>query len=111
MRQQFENGDIAAEPAEDRRELDSDGSASHHGYRLRDFLQMDCLIARDDALSVDRNTRHAPRLRTRRDNDVAARVQRLCLTVVNIDAAVANEARGSLNPFDLVLLEQEFDAL
>src|SRR5262249_42741051 len=106
-----EDRDIAAEAAEDRSELDADRAAAHHSDRLRNFLQMDRLVTRDDALAVDRNAWYAPRLRTGRDDDVPSRVQRLRLTVVNIDAPVANEPRGSLNAFDLFFLEEEFDAL
>ena len=53
-RQQLEDRDLAAEAAEDRRELHADGAAAHDGDRLRDLLQVDGLVARDDALAIDR---------------------------------------------------------
>src|SRR6185437_2910019 len=45
-REEFDEGDVAAEAAEDRRELDADGAAAHDRDRLGDGLESDRLVAR-----------------------------------------------------------------
>ena len=71
----------------------------------------DRFVARDDALAIDLDARHAARRRSGRDDDLLARAQRLRLALEDIDAAVAGQPRRPLDPVDLVLLEQELDAL
>ena len=73
--------------------------------------RMDRLVARDDALAIDLDAGHAARRRSGRDDDLLARAQRLRLAFEDVDAAVARQPRRALDPVDLVLLEQELDAL
>ena len=42
---------------------------------------------------------------------ISLRLERLLLALDDLDPALAGERRGALDPVDLVLLEQELDAL
>ena len=110
-RQQFDNRHLAAEAAEDRRELHADGAAAQDHDRFGHFLQVDGFVAGDDARAIDRDPRNAPRRRSGRDDDFLAREQRLGVAFEHVDAALSRQARRALDPVDLVLLEQELDAL
>ena len=74
-------------------------------------LQPDGFVAGDDARAIDFDPRHAARRRPGRDDDFLARRERLVLAVGHFDPALAGEPRRALDPVDLVLLEQELDAL
>ncbi len=108
-RQQLDDRDVAAEAIEDRRELHADGAAAHHGDRLRHFREMDRLVARDDVRLVDRDAGHAPRRRTGGDDDLL-RQERAGVGAGHLDTALADQARRSFHPGDLVLLEEILDA-
>ena len=110
-RQQLQDRHVAAEAPEDRRELDAHRAAADDGDRLGHFAQADRFVARDDAPAIDLDARHAPRRRSGRDDDLLPRAQRLRLAFEHVDAAVAGQPRRAFDPVDLVLLEQEFDAL
>src|SRR5206468_10318291 len=106
-----DNRHVAAEAAEDGCELDPDGAAAHDRDRPGHVAQTDRLVARNDAFAVDLDARDAARRRTRRDDDLLPRAQRLLLAFEHIDPAVARQACRPLDPVDLVFLEQELDAL
>src|SRR5471030_198189 len=71
---------------------------------------MNRFVTRDDVRLVERDARHASRRRTGRDDDLA-RLKRARLSAGHLNASLAGETRGAFDPFDLVLLEQKFDAL
>src|SRR5262245_21940233 len=58
-RKQLNDRDLAAEPPEDRSELDADGTAPHDRDRLRHVLQPDRFVAGDDSLAIEFDSRHA----------------------------------------------------
>jgi hypothetical protein len=72
--------------------------------------QMDRFITGDDPLVIDLDARHAARCRSGGDDDLA-RLERLLFPVGDLDRAAAGEPGRPLDPGDLVLLEQELDAL
>ena len=111
-RQQLDDGDFAAVALEDRGELDADRAAAHDGDRLRDVGQVDGFVAEDDLLAVDLDAGHAARRRAGGDDDFLGRGQGLLGAVVqrDFDALLAGQARGALDPVDLVLLEEHLDA-
>ena len=109
-REQLENRHVAAEPPENRRELDADRAASHDRDRFRHLTQGDRFVARNDASAIDLDAGNAPRRRTGRDDDLPARAQRLPVAFEDVDAAVAGQPRRAFDPVDPVLLEQELDA-
>ncbi len=108
-RQQLDNRDLAAEPAEDGRELDADRAAPQDDDRLRNVLQPDRFVTRDDPFAVDGDPGDAPRLRAGRDDDLARRGEDLRLAVGDFDPALARQAAAALDPIDLVLLEEKLD--
>ena len=61
--------------------------------------------------AIDLDARHAARRRSGGDDDFLAGAQRLRVAFEHLDAAVAGQARGALDPVDLVLLEEVLDAL
>ena len=77
---------------------------------------MNGFVAEDDGLAVDGNARHATRRRSGGDDDLVGRGEGLPGAIVQRDldtllaALQAGEARGALEPLDLVLLEQHLDA-
>ena len=109
-RQQLEDGDLRAEAVEDRAELHADRAAAENHHRLRHFLQVNGLVARDDPASVDLDPWHAARLRAGGDDDLL-RLELLLLLAGHGDLAVAEQARRALDPRDPVLLEQVLDPL
>ena len=87
-RQQLEDRHVAAEAAEDRRELDADRAAAHDGDRRRHFRQVDRLVARDDPLAIDRDAGHAARRRSGGDDDLRRARKRLRVAFEHVDPAV-----------------------
>src|SRR5262249_35010126 len=68
--------------------------------------------ARDDARAIDLDAREAAGLRAGRHDDLGGLQQPpVPVGVVNVDRALPSKPRRSLDPFDLVLLEEEFDPL
>jgi hypothetical protein len=69
-------------------------------------------VAEDDALAVRRNSGHAARRGSGRDNDFLLRRQRARGSVAkrNLDAGFSGEARRPFHPLDFVLLEEQLDA-
>ena len=109
-RQQLDDRHLAAEAAVDRRELHADRAAAHDHQRLRHLLQVNRFVARDDPLVIDLHGRHAARRRPGGDDDLL-RLERLLVALEDVDLALAHQPRGPLDPVDLVLLEEELDAL
>jgi hypothetical protein len=109
--QQFDNRHVTAEGSEDRSELDAYRAGAEDHDRLRHLLERDRLVARDDASSIDLHAGYGPWLRARGDHDLLLRAKRLRLLAGHLDVAVAEEARRPLDPVDLVLAEEELDAL
>ena len=60
-RQQLDDRHVAAEAAEDRRELDADRAAAHDRRSTSGLLHVDRLVAGDDALAIDLDSGHAAR--------------------------------------------------
>src|SRR5262245_40900286 len=110
-REQLDDRDVAAEAAEDGRELDAHRAAPHDDDRLGDRLHVHRFVAGDDALAIELNAGHAARLRARGDDDFLLRAQRLLGAVGDLHAALAGQPARALDPVDLVLLEQELDAV
>src|SRR6185436_11119673 len=71
---------------------------------------MNRFVARNDSRVIDLDSRNAARRGSRRDDDLF-RFERLLFAVDDRDLSAAAELRGPLDPGDLVLLEQELDAL
>src|ERR1700682_6691535 len=72
---------------------------------------MDRLVARDDSRAIDLDPWHAARSGTGRNNDLLTSAERLPFALEDVHAAVPGQPGGAFDPVDLVLLEQEFDAL
>ena len=85
-RQQLDDGHLAAEAAVDRRELDADGAAAHDDQRLRNLLEVNRLVAGDDARVIDLDARHAARRRAGRDDDLL-RLERLLVALEDFHLA------------------------
>ena len=83
--------------------------------RLRHLGEVNRLVARDDALAIDLDARDAARRRAGRDNHVPAGMKHLRVALEHLHArraaGLTHEPRCPFDPFDLVLLEQELDAL
>ena len=110
-RQQLDNRHLAAEAPEDRRELHADRAAAEDDHRLRHFAQRDRFVARDDALAIDLDARHASRHRAGRDDDFLGRREALLVAFDDVDRSAAGDGRGAFDPLDFVFLEEELDAL
>ena len=111
--QQLEDRHITAEAAENARELHADRAASENRNRGRHRTQTNGLIAGDDAHPVDGDTGDAPRRRAGGDDDLFARAQRLLLAIDDVHSlplALSRQPCCSLDPVDLVLLEEKLDA-
>src|SRR4029077_2470329 len=91
-------------------ELHADRAASHDHQGLRHVAKLTRFVARDDATAIDLHTRHAATGRAGRDDALLARAQSLRVAFEDIDAAVAGQTGRSLDPVDLVFLEEELDA-
>jgi hypothetical protein len=68
-------------------------------------------VARNDAGAIDLDARHAAGHRSGCDDDVPARAECPRIPFVDLHPTVTGQPRGSLDPVDLVLLEQELDPL
>ena len=111
-RQQLEDRDLAAEAAEDRRELDADGAAAEDRDRLRAprcrWIASSLVMMRVRSISMPGTLRGAEPVATM----ISLRARSVCVVALeHVDAAVARQPRRALDPVDLVLLEQELDAL
>ena len=101
------HGDLGAEPPPDRAELEADDAATDHDQVPGHLRPVPARRSRiDDPLLVDLDTRQRGHRRAGGDDDIL----RAHGAVADLDRVGALEARVALQPLDLVLLEQEFDA-
>src|SRR3954451_983130 len=107
--QQFDNRDLAPEAAENRSEFDANRATSKDHDRLWNLAKADRFVARDDPLAIDLDPGHAPRLRSRGDDDLLPGNEGLPVALRDLDVAFAGEPPGPLDPVDLVLLEENLD--
>ena len=110
-RQQLDDRHLAAEAAEDRRELHADRAAAENDHRLRHLAQRDGFVARDDPLAIDLHARNASRHGSGGDDDFSRRREALLVAFDDVDLSAPGDRRSAFDPFDLVLLEQKLDAL
>jgi hypothetical protein len=107
--------DLRSEGGEDVGELTADGARADDDDRLGRFLEEQRLVGGDDGLLVqlEPDLRQPLHARAGGDDDGLLRVVLLLLPVgrLHADGVLAGELRGALDPGDLVLLEQELDAL
>ena len=112
LRQHFDDGGLGAETREDRSELASHRAGADDEHRLRHFLQQKNVIGVDDALAVGLDVRQVARHRAHGQNDVLRRQAPGLLSFGDdFDDAAIGDASEAGEAFDLVLLEQELDAL
>ena len=76
--QQLNQGDVAAEPAEDGRELDTDRARSKNHQRLWYFAQVYRFVAGDDSSAVEHDIWNAARRGSRSNDDVSCRQASAC---------------------------------
>ena len=98
---------LRAEPPPHRAELEPDHAAADHDHALGHLRQLERAGGIDDPLLVDLDAGQRSHRRAGGDDDVL----RAHGAVADLDRVGALEARAALQPFDLVLLEQELDAL
>ena len=110
--EELDKGDLAPVALEDRRELDTDRAASHDRDALRDFVQVNGFVAEDDLLAVNLDPGNAARRRAGGNHQLLRCGQRLLVTILqgHLDVLASGQARGALDPVDLVLLEEHLDA-
>ncbi|MNV23794.1 hypothetical protein D3C71_1148300 [compost metagenome] len=110
----FNNGDLRAEARPDRTELEADHAAADNDQLFRNLGKGDRAGGGNDDvfIDIDLNARNAGNIRTRGDDDVLG-FDFLCLTLVigDGDLAGGNHLAGALEGIDLVLLEQEGNAI
>ena len=98
-----------------RRKIDANSTPTAPLPRMAiDFgtsLQVDRLIARDDALAIDLHAGHAARRGTGGDHDLARGAQALRFAIGDVHLPAPGDPRRALDPFNLVLLEQKLHAL
>ena len=104
--EKFDHRDLGAEPPPHRAELEPDHAAADHDQVLGHLRQLQRAGRIDDPLLVDLDARQRSDRRAGGDDDVL----RAHRAVADLDRVRAFEARVALEPFDLVLLEQELDA-
>ena len=105
----FDHGDIAAQSRIDRAELEPDHARADHHHRGGDLAQSQRAGRIDDdaRVIVHRHALERRRHRTGRDDDVLGLVD----GIADADLACRLDHAPALEPVDLVLLEEEFDAL
>ena len=116
-RQELDDRDLDAERAIERRELDADRAGAEHDERLRLRGQGHRLAVLDDPLAVDRDAGQRARARTGREDHVLGLERALPSSRVTSiwcgfhAPGARQQLRGARDRVDLVLLEQEADAL
>ena len=103
----FHHRHLGAKPGIDRAHFQPDHTRPDHDHRLRDFPQSQRAGRGDDGRLVHRHAGQAGGLGAGGDDDGF----RLMHLVPDLDLACGGDAAPALQPGDLVLLEQEFDAL
>ena len=104
-----------SEGVEDVGELAADRAGADDHDRLRRLLEDERLVGRDDGrlVQLEADLRQTADAGTGRDDDGFLRVVLLVLAVDRLDRddVLAGKRSGPLDPRDLVLLEEELDAL
>jgi hypothetical protein len=106
--EEFHHGDLRAEPAPDRTELETDDAGAHHQQLARHLVQGQRAGGRHHALLVDLDALEFCDVGAGGDDDVL-RLQRFRLAVggLHFDLAGTEHFARPLIGIDLVLLEQE----
>ena len=108
----LDDGDFGAQAAPDRAEFQTDDPGADDDHALGHGGQGEGACGVDDAPLIHLHAGQPRRLRARGDDDVLGGEGLLGPVVgAHDDLARAAEPTGALDPVDLVLLEQEFDAL
>jgi hypothetical protein len=112
LREHLDERDLRAEGVEEIRELHADGAGTDDGHRLRGGLGGERLAGGHHAGAVDRQARQRARLLAGAEEDVF-RAEEFSLMLALGDLDHAGDGDGALanHVVDLVLLEQELDAL
>src|SRR6185436_17506983 len=105
-----EDRDFRPETPPDAAELQADDARPDHAEALRDRREGERPLVVADDLVVDDRVRQLPRLRPGRDDHVL-RLDRLLARLDRVAVAAALELAEAADPLDLVLLEEELDAL
>jgi len=105
--EEFDDRDLGAEPSPDRAELEADDAAADDEKPLRDFLQCKRSCRGHDLLFVDLDAGKPRDVGPRGDDDVL----RFYDPVADLNLARGLDPAFALHPLDLVLLEEELDAL
>ncbi len=109
--EEFDRDHLRAQPPPDRAELEPDHARADHQQPFRHLVQHQCAGRRHDALLVDVDTGKPRHIRAGGDDDGLA-LDHLAVPVgLDLDAAGRGDAPHALEACDLVLLEQERDAL
>ena len=108
----LDHGHLGAEAAPHGAELQADHAGADDHEALRHALELERAGGGDHDLLVDLDARQAGHVRARGDDDVL-RLEHLVRAVLgrHLDLAGGGDARGAEEGIDLVLLEQELDAL
>jgi hypothetical protein len=103
----FHHRHLGAEAGVDRAHLEPDDARADHHHRLGNLGQFERAGGGDDHLLVHRDTREGGGFGAGGDDDVLRIVHR----VADLDLPRLGDRGPALDPVDLVLLEQELDAL
>ena len=109
---QLDDGHLAPEPAKDGSELDSHRAGAEDDEALGDDLVVEQLVARDDVRAIHLETGQKPRRGAAREDDVF-RLDGLVSrrSARDVDAPGPGEPGVAVHAVDLVLAEEELDAL
>ena len=105
------DGHLGPEAAPDRAELEPHGARADDQHAGRHARQRERLGGADDPLAVERERPERRWLAAARDQHARGLERLLALRAANRDASRRGEARRTLDPDDLVLLEQRSHAL
>ena len=110
--EELDDRHLRAEPPPHRAQLQTDDASANHEKLLRHFRKVERAGRRHNALFVDVDAVEARDVRAGGDDDVLG-LQRLVLlsSRFHLDLARSDDPPGAVKRFDLVLLEQELDAL
>ena len=110
--EEFDDRHVAAETSPHRSQFEPDIAAADHEQPLRYVLERQRAGRRHNALFVDGDTGKRHHVGARRDNDIlGGKRARRTVGKLDRDLTGACDARFAHDAFDLVLLEEELDAL